>query len=134
MLLLREATPSSLQKAHRAYLLAEDNQQAACCNGGADNAGHVGAHSVHQQEVGGVVLLANGVSNTGSHGNSGNACGTDQGVDLLAGQLAKSIIFLLFFSLSFMLGFLPMSANLSMSLHFGEGEIKLLIGSYRVLI
>ena len=46
----------------------------------------------------------------------------------------KSIIFLLFFSLSFMLDFPQMSANLLMSLHFGKGEIKLLIGSYRVLI
>lgn len=47
---------------------------------------------------------------------------------------SKSIIFLLFFSLSFMLGFLQMSGNLLMSLHFGEEEIKLLIGSCCVLI
>ena len=47
---------------------------------------------------------------------------------------SKSIIFLLFFNLSFMLGFLRMSGNLLMSLHFGEEEIKLLIGSCSVLI
>ena len=33
-------------------LLTKDAQQEACGNGGADNAGHVGTHSVHQQEVG----------------------------------------------------------------------------------
>ena len=58
-------------------LLTKDAQQETCSDGGADNASHVGAHGVHQQEVGGVVLLAYGVGNTGSHGNSGNTGGAD---------------------------------------------------------
>ena len=69
-------------------LLTKDGQQEACCDGGADNTGHVGAHSVHEQEVGGVSLLAFQVGNTGCHGNSGNTCGTNQRIDLAAGQLA----------------------------------------------
>ena len=39
-----------------------------------------------QQEVGGVLALADLLRNTGSHRHSGNASGTDQGVDLTAGQ------------------------------------------------
>ena len=68
--------------------LAKDLQQEACGDGGADNAGHVGAHGVHQQEVTGVVLLAHHVGNTGSHGNGGDTGRTDQGVDFALGGLA----------------------------------------------
>ena len=70
-------------------LLTKDAQQEACGDGGADNAGHVGAHGVHQQEVGGVVLLADHVGNTGCHGNCGNTGRADEGVDLTAGEQAK---------------------------------------------
>ena len=41
---------------------------------------------MHQQEVGGVLALADLLRNTGGHGNSGNTSGADQGVDLTAGQ------------------------------------------------
>ena len=71
--------------------LAEHGQQEAGRDGGADNAGHVGTHGVHQQEVGGVVLLADGVGHTGSHGNRRNTGGADQGVDLPAGELAHHV-------------------------------------------
>ena len=64
--------------------LAKDLQQEACGDGGADNAGHIGAHGVHQQEVTGVVLLTDHVGNTGSHGNGGDTGRTDQRIDLAA--------------------------------------------------
>ena len=41
---------------------------------------------MHQQEVGGVLALADLLRNTGGHRNSGNTSGADQGVDLTAGQ------------------------------------------------
>ena len=41
---------------------------------------------MHQQEVGGILLLSYHLRNTRRHGNGGNACGTDEGVDLLLGQ------------------------------------------------
>ena len=66
--------------------LAEDVDEDTSSDGGTDNTGHVGAHCVHQQEVGGVLALADLLRNTGSHRHSGNASGTDQGVDLTAGQ------------------------------------------------
>ena len=60
--------------------------QEACRNGRTDNAGHVGAHGVHQQEVVGVGLPAHILGHTGRHGNGGHARGADQRVDLAAGQ------------------------------------------------
>ena len=57
----------------RIELAAEDAEQETSGDGGADNTGHVGAHSVHQQEVGGVGLLALLVGHTGSHGHGGHA-------------------------------------------------------------
>ena len=66
--------------------LAEDVDEDTSSDGGTDNTGHVGTHCVHQQEVGGVLTLADLLRNTGSHRHSGNASGTDQGVDLTAGQ------------------------------------------------
>ena len=62
--------------------LAEYAQQEACGDGGADDAGHVGAHGVHQQEVGGVGLLAFQVGHPGGHGHGGHTGGADEGVDL----------------------------------------------------
>ena len=41
---------------------------------------------MHQQEVGGVLALAHSLRNAGSHRHGGNACGTDQRVDLAAGE------------------------------------------------
>ena len=67
-------------------LRAEQGQQHASRHGGTDNTGHVGAHSVHQQEVGRILLLAHGLGYTSRHGNSGHTSGTDQGVDLLLGE------------------------------------------------
>ena len=62
-----------------------------CSNGGADDAGHVGTHGVHQQEVGAVVLCANGLGNTCGHGNGGNAGGTNEGIDLALGDEAQDL-------------------------------------------
>ena len=39
--------------------LTEQGHQDTCGNGRTDNACHVGAHSVHEQEVGGILLLTN---------------------------------------------------------------------------
>ena len=44
--------------------LAENVDQDTSCNSGADNACHVGAHCVHQQEVGGILALTNLLRNT----------------------------------------------------------------------
>ena len=54
--------------------------------GGTDNTGHVGAHSVHEQEVGGVLLLAHVLSYTGGHRHGGHAGGANQGIDLALGE------------------------------------------------
>ena len=67
--------------------LAENVDQDTSSNGRADNTGHVGTHCVHQQEVGGILALANLLGNASGHRHSGNACGTDQRVDLAAERL-----------------------------------------------
>ena len=67
-------------------LAAEDAQQETCSDGGADNASHVGAHGVHQQEVGRIGLLAFLIGYTGSHRNGRHTGGTDEGVDLALGS------------------------------------------------
>ena len=72
-------------------LAAEDRQQEAGRDGGADDAGHVGAHGVHQQEVGGVLLLAHHLGHAGRHRHGGHAGGADQRVDLAAGQGAHDV-------------------------------------------
>jgi 4-hydroxy-tetrahydrodipicolinate reductase len=41
---------------------------------------------VHEQEVGGVLLLTDNLRNAGCHGNSGNACAADERVDLLLAE------------------------------------------------
>ena len=65
---------------------AEHLDHEAGRTGGADHAGHVGAHSVHEQEVGGVLLLAHGLGHTGGHGHGGHAGRADQRIDLAAGD------------------------------------------------
>ena len=49
------------------------------------------AHGVHEQEVGGVGLLADHLGNTRGHRDGGDAGRADQRVDLLAGQLAHDV-------------------------------------------
>ena len=71
--------------------LAEDGEQEACRDGGADDARDVRAHGVHEQEVGGVGLLADHLGNTRGHRDGGDAGRADQRVDLLAGQLAHDV-------------------------------------------
>ena len=39
-------------------LTAKHAQQETCGNGGADNTGNIGAHGMHEQEVGRIGLLA----------------------------------------------------------------------------
>ena len=46
---------------------------------------------MHQQEVGGVRLLTFHLRYTSSHGNCGYTCGTDQRIDLAAGELAQQL-------------------------------------------
>ena len=65
--------------------LAEHCQQEACRDCGADDAGDVGSHGVHQQEVGGVGLLALHLGDARRHRDGGHAGGADQRVDLLLG-------------------------------------------------
>ena len=66
--------------------LLEHNQQEARGDRGADHTGHVGAHGVHQQEIGGVVFPPLVLRHTGGHGNGGNARRADQGIDLALGH------------------------------------------------
>ena len=72
-------------------LLAEDVDEDTSSNGRADHAGHVGAHGVHQQEVGGVLALTDLLGDTSGHRHGGNTSGTDQGVHLTAGQLVHDL-------------------------------------------
>ena len=78
--LLGTHTGCSFSKACR---LAEQGHQDACGDGGTDNTSNVRAHGVHEQEVGGVLLLADDLGDTRGHRNGGNTGGTDQRVDLL---------------------------------------------------
>ena len=64
-------------------LSAVQGDQHARGDGGADDACHVGAHSVHQQEVAGVVLLAHHLGHAGRHRHGGHTGGADEGIDLL---------------------------------------------------
>ena len=50
--------------------LAENVDQDTSSNGRAYNTGHVGAHCVHQQEVGGILALANLLGNASGHRHS----------------------------------------------------------------
>ena len=71
--------------------LTENAQQETCRDGGADDACHIGAHSVHQQEVGGVRLLTFRVCNTGCHRNGRNTGRADERVDLALGDPAHDL-------------------------------------------
>ena len=53
-------------------------------NGGADDAGHVGAHRVHQQEVAGILLLAFLLGYARRHRHGGYAGRADERIDLAA--------------------------------------------------
>ena len=67
----------------------EHEQQETCGNSGTDNTGYVGAHGVHQQEVGGVVLTTLTQRNTGRP-RTGRTAGTpDQTLDLAAPEHAQ---------------------------------------------
>ena len=72
---------------------SDHSQHGTSRNSGTDNTCYVGAHSVHQQEVGRISLLTYNLGYTGSHRNGGYARGTDQRIDFAAGsdlhQLAK---------------------------------------------
>lgn len=70
---------------------AEHVDQDTGRNRGTDNAGHVGAHGMHEQVVGGVVLLADLLADAGRHRHGGHARGTDEGVDLAAGDDAHDL-------------------------------------------
>ena len=68
-------------------------QHGTRCNSGTDNACYVGAHGMHQQEVGRISLLTYDLGYTGSHRNCGYARGSDQRIHFTTGrnlhQLAK---------------------------------------------
>ena len=81
------ATP--LRARHDSLRESANHVTGADC--GTDNAGHVRAHGVHQQEVGRIGLLSFTLGNTGSHRNGGYARGTDQRIDLSAAQLVHQL-------------------------------------------
>ena len=60
---------------------AEGGDVVAGDNSRADDACHIGTHGVHEQEVGAVGLLSDGVGDACSHGNGGNAGRADKRVD-----------------------------------------------------
>ena len=70
---------------------AEDREQEAGSDSGADDAGDVRAHGVHKQEVGGIGAGTLQLADAGSHRNGGNTGGADQRVDLAAGELAHEL-------------------------------------------
>src|SRR5574344_1236767 len=65
---------------------AEHCQHRAGSNSGTDNAGNVRAHSVHEQEVTWFVLLSNNLAYTSCHWYCRYTGGTNQRVDLAAGN------------------------------------------------
>ena len=72
-----------LQFSHVRTSLAQELDQDAGRDSRADNAGHVRPHGVHEEEVTGIILLADLLGNAGGHGHGGHAGRTDEGVDLL---------------------------------------------------
>ena len=68
-----------------------DCQQNAGGNSGADYACHIGTHSVHQQEVAGILCLADLLRNTSGHRYGGHTGRTDQRVYLAAGYLVHNL-------------------------------------------
>ena len=65
------------------HVLIQEAQQDTCGDCAADNAGHVGTHGVHEQEVGAVVLLTFDQGDAGCIGHGGDAGVTDERVDLV---------------------------------------------------
>ena len=63
--------------------LIQEAQQDTCGHCAADDAGHVGTHGVHEQEVGAVVLLTLDQGDTCCIGHGGNAGVTNKRVDLV---------------------------------------------------
>ena len=70
---------------------AEYGEEEACGNGGTDDAGHVRAHRVHQQEVRRIGALAFLLGDTRGHRNGGDAGRAYQRVDLAAGELVHQL-------------------------------------------
>jgi len=48
---------------------SQKGQEDACSNGGTDNSGHVGSHSVHEEKVGRVCFPSHCLTDSGGHGN-----------------------------------------------------------------
>ena len=65
------------------YVLIQETQQDTCGNCAADDAGHVRAHGVHEQEVGAVVFLTFDQGDTRRVGHGGDTGVTDKRVDLV---------------------------------------------------
>ena len=63
--------------------LVQEAQQNTGCDGAADDAGHVRTHSVHEQEVGAVVLLTLDQGDAGGIGHGGDAGVTDERIDFV---------------------------------------------------
>ena len=63
--------------------LVQEAQQDTCGDRAADDAGHVGTHGVHEQEVGTVVLLTFDQGDTRCIGHGGDTGVTDERVDLV---------------------------------------------------
>ena len=73
------------------FSAAEDLQQKACGDRGADDAGDVRSHGVHQKEVRGVCLLSLDLADTRSHRDGADARGADERIDLAAGELIHQL-------------------------------------------
>ena len=73
------------------HLRAEYLEDKACGNSGADDTGYVRAHSVHEQEVCRICLLALNLRNAGCHRNGRYTGRADQRVYLAAGQLIHNL-------------------------------------------
>lgn len=54
----RQMFPTAICLPYRPGVLIEQSQEYARCDSGTDNAGYIGAHGVHEQEVSRVLLLA----------------------------------------------------------------------------
>ena len=65
------------------HLLVQEAQQDTCGHCAADDAGHVGTHGVHEQEVGAVVLLTLDQGDTRRIGHGRNTGVTDERVDFV---------------------------------------------------
>ena len=71
--------------------LTNNVDQNACGDSRADNAGNIRTHGVHEQEVGGILLLTDLLRDASRHRNGRNAGGTDQRIDLAACHLVHDL-------------------------------------------